>query len=138
MNTKRQVIWQLFAFLVVCGLMYRFSGWMGIISAVAGILIVQFGVLAALLSMRRSNSEKSGTDLDAGKILITLLKAEAIKIMVIVASLSFTFKVFASHIVPLALICGVALSAMMSGLGVMRFGKEDSTEKLQGLLRNGK
>lgn len=54
---------------------------------------------------------------DAGSMIVTLLKAEAIKILVIFLTLLLVFKVYAG-LVPLALICGLGAAALLSGAAI--------------------
>ena len=51
---------------------------------------------------------------EAGAILIAMLKAEAVKIIVIALLLFLTFKLY-QQLVPIALILGLAASAILSG-----------------------
>jgi ATP synthase protein I len=60
---------------------------------------------------------------DAGSILIKLLKAEAVKIVVIVLVLWLTFK-FYSSLVPFALIIGLAGAALLSGAAIFAMNED--------------
>lgn len=60
-------------------------------------------------------TRKSSTN--PGALLITLLKAEAIKIIVIVLLLLAIYKFYAG-LVPLALIGGLASAALIAGAGL--------------------
>ena len=59
----------------------------------------------------------------AGAILIAMLKGEAVKIFVIALLLFITFKVY-SDLVPMALIIGLAASAILSGAAFFGLDKK--------------
>jgi ATP synthase protein I len=77
------------------------------ISAMGGGGAVIFGSLAAFWVVRKKQQ-------DPGSVIVTLLKAEAIKILVIFMTLLLIFKIYAG-LVPLALICGLGAAALLSG-----------------------
>jgi ATP synthase protein I len=76
------------------------------------------GIAGALIA--RSGDKKN----DAGAILITMLKAEAVKIFVIALLLFLTFKLYNEHLVPIALILGLAASAILSGAAFIGLDKK--------------
>jgi len=98
---------QLIATLAVAVVMFLFFGLHAAISAVLG----GVSVLAYLASLVARRAEGLA---DASAILVNLLKAEAIKIIVIVAVLMVIF-VFYKQLVPFALIAGLAAAAIFSG-----------------------
>lgn len=59
-----------------------------------------------------------------GVILIALLKAEAVRILVIVLLLLAAFK-FYQGLVPLALVGGLAVAVLISGAGLRTLGNEN-------------
>ena len=54
-----------------------------------------------------------------------LLRAEAIKIIAIAVLLLLIFKLYASNLVPAALIAGLAVAALLSGIGIMRVNEKE-------------
>lgn len=84
------------------------AGMSAAISAVIGGTSVIVGGFAGVMMARRPSGETPGA------ILISLLKAEAIKIIVIALLLLVTFK-FYRGLFPLSLIGGLAGSALVSG-----------------------
>ncbi len=84
------------------------------VSASLGGLSVVLGAFCASLISKRSQNSK-----DASAILINLLKAEAVKIIIIIASLLIIFKVYA-QLMPFALIAGLAVSAIFSGAALSK------------------
>ena len=89
------------------------------ISALAGGMSAVLGGIAGAL-IARSGDKKN----DAGAILITMLKAEAVKIFVIALLLFLTFKLYNEHLVPIALILGLAASAILSGAAFIGLDKK--------------
>jgi ATP synthase protein I len=84
------------------------------------------GVLAGgrqlgALSMRPAKNLAGG----AGTALVLLLRAEAIKIIAIAVLLLLIFKLYASNLVPAALIAGLAVAALLSGIGIMRVNEKE-------------
>ncbi len=62
-------------------------------------------------------------DAGATGVIVALLKAEAIKILVIVVALFATFKFYAG-LVPVALIGGLAVSALFAGAGLRTINED--------------
>jgi len=77
------------------------------VSAMAGGGAVIIGSLAAFWVVREKQQ-------DVGSVLVKLLKAEAVKIVVIFLTLLLVFKVYAG-LVPVALISGLGAAALLSG-----------------------
>ncbi|MDO9282571.1 MAG: ATP synthase subunit I [Methylotenera sp.] len=100
---------QLIATLAVAVVMFLFFGLHAAISTVLGGISVLVGAYLASLVARRAEGLA-----DASAILVNLLKAEAIKIIVIIAILMIVF-VFYKQLVPFALIAGLAAAAIFSG-----------------------
>lgn len=118
--TKQLALWQLYAAVLVSAVAFLLAGKHGAFSALAGSASVWVGVMLAVLSMRQANHALKTIKTTGGGALLVLLRAEAIKIAVIGTLLWITFKVYASQLVPLALICGLAVAALLSGAGLMR------------------
>jgi len=87
------------------------------ISAALGGLAVMIGAFIASKIAQRNKQE-------ATAVLINLLKAEAIKILVIFVLLLITFKVY-KQLVPFALIAGLAAAALLSGAAMSKLDKTD-------------
>lgn len=106
--------WQLSASVIAAALAFSLSGTNAAISALLGGLAVILGTLAAAKVAQRGYAKQ-----DASAILMNLLKAEAVKVLVIVVALFMVFKLYHA-LVPLALIAGVAVSALISGAGLSK------------------
>lgn len=105
--------WQVLATVVVAVIALVISGGHAALSAIAGGLSVVFSALVASKLVRQNNKE-------ASVILINMLKAEAIKILLIVILLFVTFKIY-KQLVPFALIAGLAAAALFSGAAMSKF-----------------
>lgn len=90
------------------------SGLHGGLSAVLGGASVVVGAYAASMIARRSKNNN-----EASAVLINLLKAEAVKILVIIVVLFITFAVY-KQLVPFALIAGLAAAALFSGAALSK------------------
>jgi ATP synthase protein I len=105
---------QLVATLVVAVATLLFSGLHAGVSALLGGASVILGALAAMaIAKRGANSQ------DSTAILVNLLKAEAVKILVIIILLVIIFNVY-KQLVPFALIAGLAASALFSGAALSK------------------
>lgn len=91
---------------------YAIAGINGGYSAIAGGGAAVMGSLAGALLI---GSESVASN--AGSVLIRLLKAEALKILVIVVVLWLVFRFYAG-LIPLALIAGLGGAALLSGAAV--------------------
>jgi ATP synthase protein I len=110
--------WQLLATGVVALFALFIFGVHAGISAVAGGLSVVVAAFVSSKIAQRSNKEASA-------ILINMLKAEAIKILLVVILLFITFKVY-KQLVPMALIAGLAAAALFSGAALSKsMAKQD-------------
>ena len=112
---SKMLRWQLIATAVVAVLALVISGLNASISAIAGGFSVVIAAFVASKVAQRSNKEASA-------ILINMLKAEAIKILLIVILLFVTFKVY-KQLVPIALIAGLAAAALFSGAAMVKLDK---------------
>ncbi|NOT65688.1 MAG: ATP synthase subunit I [Methylotenera sp.] len=105
---------QLVATLVVAVAALLFSSVHAGVSALLGGASVILGALAAMsIAKRGANSQ------DSTAILVNLLKAEAVKILVIIILLAIIFNVY-KQLVPFALIAGLAASALFSGAALSK------------------
>ena len=104
--------WQLSATAVVALIALVIFGGHACFSAITGGLSVAIAAFVASKVAQRNNKE-------ASVILINMLKAEAIKILLIVILLFVTFKVY-KQLVPFALIAGLAASALFSGAAMAK------------------
>ena len=114
---NKMLQWQLMATLAVAIIALIISGMHAGISAVAGGLSVAIGAFFASKIAQRSSKE-------AATVLVNLLKAEAVKIIIIVVLLFITFKVY-KQLVPFALIAGLAAAALFSGAAMSKLDKTE-------------
>lgn len=111
---RSMLMWQLLATLVVALLGRVLGGQAAAISAFIGGSAVILGAwFAAKVALKGHQKQQ------AGAILINLLKAEAVKILVIALVLLVAFKLYHS-LVPFALIAGLAVSALFSGVALAK------------------
>ncbi|MFM9913245.1 MAG: ATP synthase subunit I [Methylophilaceae bacterium] len=108
---RRMIKMQMIVTLVIGIAAFALAGLHSAVSVFAG------GGSAIVGSYFASLTATSKRPQDAGSVLIRLLKAEAVKIVVIVLLLWLTFK-FYNGLVPLALIIGLAGAALFSGAAV--------------------
>lgn len=105
---------QLIATAVLAALLMVAFGVNASISAALGGLSVVFGAYCASIVGKRSAKSQ-----DASAILMHLLKAEAVKIIIIIALLLLIFKLY-TQLIPFALIAGLAVSALFSGAALSK------------------
>jgi ATP synthase protein I len=108
---------QLIATAIVAIASLLISGLSAGISAFLGGLAVIIGAFAGAKIAQRSKQ-------DATAVLMNLLKAEAVKIIVIFALLLIVFKVY-KQLVPFALIAGLAAAALVSGAAMSKLDKTE-------------
>ena len=108
---------QLIATAVVAIASLVISGLHASLSALLGGSAVMIGAFIAAKIAQRSKQ-------DATAVLINLLKAEAVKVLVIVILLFITFKVY-KQLVPFALIMGLAAAALVSGAAMTKLDKTE-------------
>lgn len=114
---RKMMALQLKATVVVALLAFVLSGMHASFSVLAGGLSVTIGVwVASRVANRTAQSDQ------ASSVLINLLKAEAIKILVVALLLFLTFR-FYQQLVPFALIVGLAAAAFLSGAALAKDGK---------------
>lgn len=112
----KAVRWQAILTVIIAILAYVFAGLHASLSVVAGGSAVILGGCAAMALMRKRPAT-------AGSALLSLLKAEAVKIFVIALVLLVIFK-FYEELVPLALIGGLACAALISGAALRTLDQE--------------
>jgi ATP synthase protein I len=81
------------------------------ISLLAGMMPVVIGVLVASPIANKKNND------NPGGIVINALKAEAVKIFLILALMWLEFK-FYNDLVPMALVVGLVMAALISGIAI--------------------
>lgn len=105
---------QLIATFAVAIVAILVSGLNASISALLGGASVMIGAIAAAKIAQRGASKQDPT-----AVLVNLLKAEAVKILVIVVLLAIIFNAY-QQLVPFALIAGLAAAALFSGAALSR------------------
>lgn len=110
--------WQIIITVVISFVSLLLAGISAAVSAIAGGTSVIIGGYAGMLIAQRPGGG------EAGDVLITLLKAEAIKVLVTAILLLVTFKYY-QGLVPLSLIGGLAGSALASGAGLRAVNNEN-------------
>lgn len=108
---------QLTATAVIAVISLIISGVHAGLSAALGGLAVLTGALVASKIAQKSKKEATAA-------LINLLKAEAVKILVIFVLLFITFKVY-RQLVPVALIAGLAAAALVSGAAMRQLDNSE-------------
>ena len=115
---KQMVKWQVLATLAVVASILVIAGVHAAVSAFAGGFSVVIGGIAGAFIAKSGDKKQQ-----AGAILIAMLKGEAVKIFVIALLLFITFKVY-SDLVPMALIIGLAASAILSAAAFFGLDKK--------------
>jgi len=110
--------WQIIITVLITGVSLLVAGVNAAISAFAGGASAIVGGYAGMLIAQSPRGSAAGT------VLITLLKAEVVKILMIAILLLITFKYY-QGLVPLALIGGLAGSALASGAGLRTVNNEN-------------
>ena len=102
------------ASVVTAVIVFVFFGMHAGMSLLLGVVPVIVGLLVSAPIAYKSRDTKKGST-----IVISALKAEAVKILIIIFLLWLAFK-FYEQIVPLANICGVIIAAIVSGISVTK------------------
>lgn len=110
--------WQITITAIISSASLLLAGVNAAISAFAGGACVIVGGYAGMMMAQGPSGESPGA------VLISLLKAEAVKVLVIALLLLVTFKYY-QGLVPLALIGGLAGSALASGAGLRTVNDEN-------------
>ena len=95
-----------------------------VISGLHACLSALFGGMAVIIGAFIAAKIAQRTKQDATAVLINLLKAEAVKVLVIFGLLLITFKLY-KQLVPFALIAGLAAAALVSGAAMSKLDKTD-------------
>ena len=114
---SKMLRFQLIATVVVVIASSVISGFHAGASALLGGTAVILGAFMGSKVAQRNNK-------DATAVLVNLLKAEAIKILIIFVLLLITFKVY-KQLVPFALIMGLAAAALVSGAAMSKLDKTE-------------
>jgi ATP synthase protein I len=114
----KAVRWQIIITVLISGVSLLLAGVNAAISAFAGGFSVIAGAYAGMLIAQSPDGSAPAS------VLITLLKAEAVKVLVIAILLLITFKYY-QGLVPLSLIGGLAGSALASGAGLRAVNNEN-------------
>ena len=93
------------ASLAISGLHAGLSGLLG------GAAVIIAAFVASKIAQRKNG--------EAAAVLVNLLKAEAVKVLIIIVLLFITFKVY-KQLVPFALIIGLAAAALVSGAAMSK------------------
>jgi ATP synthase protein I len=88
----------------------------GLSAALGGVAVIIAAFVASKIAQRKS--------VEAAAVLINLLKAEAVKVLIIIVLLLVVFKVY-KQLVPFALIVGLAAAALVSGAAMSKLDKTD-------------
>ena len=114
---SKAVRWQFIITVLISGVSLLIAGVDAAISAFAGGSSVIAGAFAGMLIAQSPSGSAPAS------VLITLLKAEAIKLLVVAMLLLIAFKYY-QGLVPLSLIGGLAGSALASGAGLRAVNNE--------------
>ena len=87
----------------------------GISALLGGAAVIIAAFIASKIAQRKS--------VEAAAVLVNLLKAEAVKVFIIIVMLFVTFKVY-KQVVPFALIIGLAAAALVSGAAMSKLDKD--------------
>jgi ATP synthase protein I len=113
---KKMVVRQLtFGILAAIVLGFIFTIHTGL-SLLAGIMPVVLGVIVASPIATKKNKN------NAGSVIMNALKAEAVKIFLVLGLLWLEFK-FYSELVPIALVVGLIVAALISGMAISDMDK---------------
>jgi ATP synthase protein I len=111
---SKMLLWQFIATLVTAVIALILGGIHAGLSATAGGMAVVIAAYIASRIAQRDIKVKAATS-----VLFNLLMAEAVKILVIIILLFLTYK-FYKQLVPLALIAGIVVAAMLSGAAISK------------------
>ncbi len=115
---SKAVRWQIIITVLISGVSLLIAGVDAAVSAFAGGFSVIAGAFAGMLIAQSPSGSAPAS------VLITLLKAEAVKLLVVAMLLLITFKYY-QGLVPLSLIGGLAGSALASGAGLRAVNNEN-------------
>ncbi len=101
--------WQLILNMIVAVIFGYFVNLHAACSVLLGMLVVMLGSFVGALVAQQAKSRKT-----PGSILMAILKGELVKIAIIASLLLLIFKLYVL-LVPIALIIGLAITALMAG-----------------------
>ncbi len=87
----------------------------GASALIGGAAVIVAAYIASKIAQRKS--------LEATAVLVNLLKAEAVKVLIIIVLLFLGFKAY-KQLVPFALIIGLAAAALVSGAAISKLDKD--------------
>ena len=88
----------------------------GLSALLGGAAVITAAFVASKIAQRKN--------VEAAAVLLNLLKAEAVKVLIIIVLLFLVFKVY-KQLVPFALIAGLAAAALVSGAAMSKLDKTD-------------
>ena len=88
----------------------------GASTLIGGAAVIVAAFIASKIAQRKN--------IEAAAVLVNLLKAEAVKVLIIFVLLFMTFKVY-KQLVPFALIIGLAAAALVSGAAMSKLDKTE-------------
>ena len=88
----------------------------GVSALLGGAAVIIAAFVASKIAQRKS--------IEAAAVLLNLLKAEAVKVLIIIVLLFLVFKVY-KQLVPFALIIGLAAAALVSGAAMSKLDETD-------------
>ena len=115
---KDALRWQLIIMMFLAFVSWTYVGFHAAASTILGGFAIILGGYIGVGAIRNSSNATAGT------ILIAMLKAEAVRIIIIIFILLIAFK-FYKELVPMALIGGLAATALISGVGLRTLGNEN-------------
>jgi ATP synthase protein I len=120
---KRAAKWQIISTVSIGLIAWWFAGLPGTVSAaIGGGVVLVGGYIASRIAKRSENNTQ------ASAILINMLLAEAAKILSIVLLLWLSFKIYADHMVLMALFSALAAAAILSGTAVYALNSESDKQ----------
>lgn len=120
---KRAAKWQSLSTLAIAVAAFWLAGLPGLVSALIGGGVV---LVASFIAMRIAKRSEKSTQ--ASAILINMLVAEAVKILLIVMLLWLGFRIYADHMVLMALFSALAAAAILSGTAVYALNSESEKQ----------
>jgi ATP synthase protein I len=87
----------------------------GVSALIGGAAVIIAAFVASKIAQRKN--------VVAAAVLVNLLKAEAVKVLIIIVLLFITFKIY-KQLVPFALIIGLAAAALVSGAAMSKLDKD--------------
>ena len=88
----------------------------GASALIGGAAVIVAAFIASKIAQRKN--------IEAAAVLVNLLKAEAVKVLIIFVLLFMTFKTY-KQLVPFALIIGLAAAALVSGAAMSKLDKTE-------------